>query len=86
MGCNKVIYHGVTSGVFECLKKKLENAGIHVPSGHSGQISGHGVTAKFSWDEGAATLSITITELPWYVSCGMATGRIHDQIQQCGGE
>ncbi|WP_456475321.1 hypothetical protein [Candidatus Pyrohabitans sp.] len=86
MGCKTVTYHGVTSSVFECLKEKLEKAGIHVPPGDSGEISGHGITADFSWNEGAATLSITIKKLPWYVSCGVATGKIHDEIHACGGD
>ena len=86
MGCSKVVYHGVTSSVFNCMKKKLEDGGIHVPSGHSGELSGHGITADFNWDEGAATLSVTIKKLPWYVSCGTATGKIHDVVKECGGQ
>lgn len=85
MGCSSVTYHEVTSKVFNCLKKKLEEGGVHIPSGTSGELSGHGVTADFSWDEKAATLVITIKKLPWYASCGMATGKIHDQIKSCGG-
>ncbi len=85
MGCSSVTYHGVTSGVFNCLKKKMEEGGIHVPPGNSGELSGHGVVADFSWNEQAATLKITVKKLPWYVSCGTATGRIHDQVKSCGG-
>jgi hypothetical protein len=85
-GCSKVVYHGVTSSVFNCLKKKLEDGGIHVPPGDSGELSGHGITAKFNWDEKAATLSITITDKPWIYPCGTITGKIHDNVKACGGK
>ena len=50
MACNMVSYHGVASDVFKCMKNELESYGIHVPSGNSGEMSGKGVTAKYSWD------------------------------------
>ena len=40
MACPTQIYHGVTSQVFNCLKNELEKAGISVPDGNIGTISG----------------------------------------------
>lgn len=85
-GCSKVVYHGVTASVFDCMKKKLEAGGIHVPSGHSGKLSGGGITANFNWDEAAATLSIAITDKPWIYPCGTITGKLHDNVKACGGQ
>ena len=85
MACGRVDYQGVTPTVFDCMKKKLEDAGIHVPSGDSGEMSGKGVTADYSWD-GKSVLAVTITDKPWYASCGMVTGKIHDFVQECGGD
>ena len=86
MACQPVTYHNVTSSVFDCLKKELEAAGIHVPPGDSGEISGQGITAKFKWDEAAATLWVEVTKKPFIVSCGFVTGKIHDAVQKCGGD
>ena len=85
MACDKVSYHGVTPKVFDCMKNKLESYGIHVPPGHSGEMSGKGVTAQYSWD-GESTLDVTITDKPWYASCGAVTGKIHDFVDECGGD
>lgn len=86
MGCSPVTYRGVTSEVFNCLKKELEDAGFHVPSGNIGEISGDGVTADFNWDEGAANLTITIKKKPLIASCGYVSGKIHDYVKKCGGD
>ncbi|WP_440946452.1 hypothetical protein ACSAZL_20765 [Methanosarcina sp. T3] len=83
MGCNPVTFHNVTSNVFDCMKKKLEAAGLHVPSGNKGKISGHGVVVDFDWD-GTEKLTITVKDKPFFVSCGTATGKIHDFVHQCG--
>ncbi len=45
--CNPVTYHNVTPDVFECMKKKLKDAGIHVSPGNSGDMEGSGVKAHF---------------------------------------
>jgi len=85
MACKRVDYQGVTPTVFDCMKKKLESTGIHVPSGDSGKMSGKGVTADYSWD-GKSILAVTVTDKPFIVSCGYVTGKIHDAIQDCGGD
>lgn len=84
MGCNPVTYHNVTPNVFICMKSKLAAAGIPVPPGNEGDMQGQGVKAHFSWD-GASTLTITITDKPWIVSCGTVIGKIQDFVHSCGG-
>ncbi|KKG15222.1 hypothetical protein EO98_15515 [Methanosarcina sp. 2.H.T.1A.6] len=83
MGCNPVTFHNVTPNVFNCMKQKLESAGLHVPSGNSGEISGSGVVADFNWD-GTANLTITVKSKPFIVSCDTVTGKIQDFVHQCG--
>jgi hypothetical protein len=83
MGCSPVTFHNVTPNVFNCMKNKLEASGLHVPSGNKGEISGHGVVADFDWD-GAANLTITVKDKPFFISCGTATGKIQDFVHQCG--
>ena len=85
MACKRVDYHGGTPTVFECMKKKLEDAGIHVPSGPKGDMVGKEVTAEYIWDE-KSVLTVTVTKKPFFVSCGYVTGKIHDFVHECGGD
>jgi len=66
------------------MKQKLKEAGIPVPPENEGDMEGHGVKVHFKWD-GSANLTITITDKPWYVSCGTIIGQIHAFVQSCGG-
>lgn len=83
-GCDPVTFHNVNQGVFDCMKKKLTDAGIPVPPGNRGRMSGQGVTADFDWD-GSANLMIHVIDKPWYASCGTVIGKISDFIHSCGG-
>jgi len=83
-GCNPVTYHNVKPDVFECMKKQLENAGIHVPPGNSCDMEGSGVKAHFEWD-GISNLTITIKDKPFIVSCGYVVGKISDFVHVCHG-
>jgi hypothetical protein len=85
MACKPVTYHGVTPPVFNCMKKKLKAAGIKVPEGNSGTISGKGISAKFKWDA-VANLWIQVTKKPFIVSCSFVYGKVHDAIEACGGK
>jgi hypothetical protein len=71
--------------VFDCLKQKLTAAGISVPAGNSGGISGEGVKGTFTWDPQAATLIIQVTEKPFFLPCGTINDQIHKAVQGCGG-
>ena len=82
--CDPVIFHNVDQSVFDCIKKKLSDAGTPVPSGNCGRITGLGVTANFSWD-GASNLIIHVTEKPWIVSSETVIGKICDFVNSCGG-
>lgn len=84
MACSPITFHNVTPDVFNCMKKKLEAYGIKVPSGNSGDLEGNGVKAHFSWD-GEKNLTIQVNEKPWYASCGMVSGKLHDFVHECHG-
>lgn len=84
MGCNPVTLQNVTPNVFNCMKQKLEAAGLKVPYGNSGELSGHGVVADFSWD-GESNLTITVKDKPFFITCGAAAEKIQDFVRQCGG-
>lgn len=83
-GCQPVTYHNVTPEVFKCMVKKFKAAGIHVPSGKSGDMEGSGVKAHYEWD-GITNLKITITDKPFIASCGYVIGKITDFVHECNG-
>ena len=47
--CEPKTYSNVSPDTFACMKTKLQDAGIHVPSGDSGKLSDKGVAATFVW-------------------------------------
>ncbi len=83
-GCDPITYHGVTQDVFNSLKKKLENSGVKVPVGNEGDIEGYGVKGHFKWD-GMANLTVTVTDKPLILPCGMITGKLNDAVHDSGG-
>ena len=83
-GCDSITYHGVTQDVFNCLKKRLEKAGVKLPAGNEGEIEGFGVKGHFKWDV-KTTLTATITDKPLILPCGTITGILNDAVQGCGG-
>ena len=84
MSCKPIKFRNVSPEVFDCMKKKLQAAGIHVPPGNRGELSGSGVVADFEWD-GQSSLVITITEKPSIVSCDTAATKIKEFVRQCHG-
>ena len=82
MSCKPIAFCDVSPNTFKCMKKKLQNAGIHVPSGNKGKLSGMGVTADFEWD-GESKLTITITKKPCIVSYETVAGKIEDFVIEC---
>jgi len=83
-GCDPITVSGVTPDVFECMKTKLQNYGINVPTGNKGELSGKGVTGTFDWD-GKSSLNLRITRKPFFVSCGTADREITKFIDECKG-
>jgi hypothetical protein len=57
------------------LRNQLYAEGVTLPDGNSGQITGDGITANFSYD--GTTLTVTIIDKPWYIPASM----IFDKIQ-----
>lgn len=82
--CDPIKYHNVKQDSFECMKKKLEAAGFHVPPGNRGEMEGSGVKAHFEWD-GKSDLTITITSKPFIVTCGYVIKRINNFVHECNG-
>jgi hypothetical protein len=80
--CELLTFHNVPLDTFECMKNQLISHGIDIPPGNSGELSGHGITAHFSWD-GESKLTIQITNKPRLISCGRADNEIGQFVQEC---
>lgn len=62
---------------FASLRQQLAASGITVPEGNSGQITGDGITANFTFDGG--TLTVTgVSKSGWLPTWSM----VFEQIQQ----
>lgn len=84
-GCDSVTYNNVTQDVLNCLRKRLDKAGIKIPAGNEGEIEGYGVKGHFKWD-GASKLTLTITDKPLIIPCGTIMDKINDALHGCGAK
>jgi hypothetical protein len=84
-GCRTVRYSGVTPNMFECMRQDLQNSGIYITPGKSGELSGNGFSADFEYD-GKSNLTITITDKPFFVTCRTITDRIRQFAQDCADQ
>jgi hypothetical protein len=80
--CEPITFSNVPPDTFNCMKSQLIDYGINVPSGNSGELSGHGITGNFVWDE-ESKLTIQITKKPRFISCGTADNEIGKFVQEC---
>lgn len=55
-----------TPAQLDHLRAELATNGVTVPAGDSGQITGRGITADFTYD-GSSGLVVTIRSKPWYL-------------------
>ena len=82
--CKPETFNNVPPGTFECMKAKLQGHGISVPSGNSGELSGHGIVGTFDWD-GKSNLTLQITKKPAFISCKTADSEIDKFVTECQG-
>ena len=82
--CKPMKFLNATPDAFECMKKKLQDYGIEVPPGNSGELSGKGITGSFEWD-GKSYLTITITKKPFLVNCDTADRELIKFVDECKG-
>lgn len=71
----------VTPAVFNSIKMFVQNYGIYVPSGDSGEISYMGVSAYFTWD-GESNLTIQFTNLPFFIGSDTANAKLDNFVNQ----
>jgi hypothetical protein len=72
---------GVSEAVFCALRAQLvatHQAGITGTT--AGTITGHGVTANYSFDSAAGTLSVDVIHHPFYIPESAIEAQLRDQI------
>jgi hypothetical protein len=84
MGCDPITFRGVNASVIDNMKQKLTGYGIHVPSGNEGEMEGYGVKGHFKWD-GVETLTLTITDKPMIIPCGMIKNKMQEFVGNYSG-
>jgi hypothetical protein len=80
--CKPATYSNVSPDTFQCMKTKLQNYGVSVPSGNGGELSSKGVSAHYLWD-GKSTLVIKVTDKPALVSCETANKELIKFVDEC---
>ena len=82
--CRPIKFVNVMLERFECMKERLQDAGITVPPGNEGELSGQGFTAYFEWD-GESNLTIMVSDKPFFVSCEDIDQELIQFVNECGG-
>src|SRR5512139_1368749 len=80
--CKPATYSNVSPDTFQCMKTKLQNYGVSVPSGNEGELSSKGVSAHYLWD-GKTTLIIKVKDKPALVSCETAAKELTKFVDEC---
>ena len=84
MSCKPITFCNFSPDTFKCMKKKLQDADIHIPPGNKGELSWAGIVVDFEWD-GKCNFTIKITEKPLFISCDVAAYKIKKFVIECHG-
>jgi len=84
MSCAAQSFNNVNQNVWNCLIQKASEYGVTI-SGNSGTANSHGVTIKWNYDPGAASLVLQVLDKPFFITCSVANGKIHEVVEDCMG-
>ena len=76
-------FQNVTSAQLQAAKEHLSANGATVSpaaDGNSGNISGHGISADFSFDPGAGVLTVDVVHKPFFVPLSGIQSQIADGL------
>jgi hypothetical protein len=69
-----------TPAQVEHLRAELGTNGVTVPAGNSGEITGRGIVADFTYD-GEASLSITVKSKPFWMPASAIFANIQSALE-----
>ena len=80
--CSKQTFDNIDASAWDCLVRKAADFGIAITA-NSGQASKDGFTVAWTYDPTARTLELQCLDSPWWATCGLINGRIHEIVDGC---
>ena len=81
--CAAQVFSNVSQGAWNCIKAKCTDAGFPI-NADQGSQSSNGITIAWTYSGSDGTLTITCTNSPFYVTCAMINGKIHELVDSSG--
>lgn len=79
-GCPSQTFTGITPAIKAFLEAKGAAAGLPI-SGDAGSATTMGVTIRWAYDPTAETLTVTCTDLPFFVPCRTVHGKVMELVE-----
>ncbi len=73
-------FSNIERGQVDKLRAQLA-AYVQLPEGDSGEITSQGMKGRYSYDEPAKTLTLTLEEVPFFIPRGMIWSTIERALQ-----
>ena len=84
MACDKKIYDHITPDVMAGIRRGLAAMDMPLPDGNQGTIrsAAYNVTATFDFQPPAQTLTVEVTEKPFFVPCAYIYQKITEAVDR----
>ena len=84
MACEKVTYSGISAVVLENVRGELANIDLVLPAANKGELvsSAYGVTAAYEYVPAAETISIQVTNKPFFVPCSYIHKKLEEALER----
>lgn len=77
-----MILQGVTPKQFDAVRRKLiESHQAEVTGTDAGVITGHGVTAEYTYDPGSQSLTIEVKRHPFFIPVSAIESRLREEFK-----
>lgn len=84
MPCDEQVFPGVTPEIHDKLLAIAKDKGYDLPA-MGGELKADGCTFSWAWDADKATLTVTCTKKPFFVSCDTVNAHIKALIDEAMG-
>lgn len=85
MAADTKTYRGITRTAFDALRSELGRAKVELPPGDRGELSSHGLSGSFAFDQRAQTLTLSMLKYPMLAPRSMVWKAIDDAIGRARG-
>ncbi len=84
MDCPTITLSGVTSAVWQCIRRRATAFGITIPPGDSGTLTHLEAEVEYAWDEAGESLTLTVVRKPAWIACELIESRVRQAASGCG--